>query len=273
MHNIEIQGSRLAYLDVGQGPVLLFGHSYLWDSAMWAPQVEVLSQHYRCIVPDLWDHGQSGPRPAGCRNLAGVADTMLALMDALQIEEFTVVGLSVGGMWGTELALKAPARVQALVLMNTFVGLEPEVTHQKYFGMLRMIEQTGGVPAPMAEQIVPLFFANDVKQANPGLADGFKAVLLGLAPERVEGVVAMGRMIFGRRDLIDQLPKLTLPVLILTGQQDKARSVLESYLMQDEITASVLKEIPHAGHISTLENPGFVNDALGAFLQQAIRRG
>lgn len=43
----------MAYLDVGEGEVLLFGHSYLWDHQMWAPQVAALSQRYRCIVPDF----------------------------------------------------------------------------------------------------------------------------------------------------------------------------------------------------------------------------
>ncbi|MGL5668106.1 MAG: alpha/beta fold hydrolase, partial [Shewanella sp.] len=51
---LNIAGSQLSYLDIGSGPALLFGHSYLWDSAMWAPQIASLSQQYRCIVPDLW---------------------------------------------------------------------------------------------------------------------------------------------------------------------------------------------------------------------------
>ena len=50
---MEVAGRRMAYLDEGQGPVLLLGHSYLWDSAMWAPQVEALKGQYRCIVPEL----------------------------------------------------------------------------------------------------------------------------------------------------------------------------------------------------------------------------
>lgn len=63
-------------------------------------------------------------------NLKDYAQHMLALMDHLQIEHFSVIGLSVGGMWGAELALLAPKRVQSLVMMDTFVGLEPEVTHK-----------------------------------------------------------------------------------------------------------------------------------------------
>ena len=45
-------GSKIHYLDVGKGPVVLFGHSYLWDSRMWKSQIEELSRNYRCIVRD-----------------------------------------------------------------------------------------------------------------------------------------------------------------------------------------------------------------------------
>jgi pimeloyl-ACP methyl ester carboxylesterase len=70
---MEIAGRRMAYQDEGQGPALLFGHSYLWDSAMWAPQIEALKEHYRCIVPELWGHGDSDVLPEGPCTLATLA--------------------------------------------------------------------------------------------------------------------------------------------------------------------------------------------------------
>ena len=77
-HFMEIAGRRMAYLDEGQGPVLLFGHSYLWDSAMWAPQVEALKGSYRCIVPELWGHGDSDSLPEGPCSLETLARDHLA---------------------------------------------------------------------------------------------------------------------------------------------------------------------------------------------------
>jgi pimeloyl-ACP methyl ester carboxylesterase len=55
--------------------------------------------------------------------LATLARDHLALLDALGIDEFVLVGLSIGGMWGVELARMAPARLKGLVLMDSFVGL------------------------------------------------------------------------------------------------------------------------------------------------------
>ncbi|MGR5501152.1 alpha/beta fold hydrolase [Vibrio sp. DNB22_10_4] len=268
MKQFTIDGQVMAYQDVGEGPVILFGHSYLWDSQMWQPQIDALSQHYRCIVPDLWAHGQSEAAPVSMANLADYAKHLLALMDELGIETFSIVGLSVGGMWGSELTTLAPARVKSLVLMDTFVGLEPEVAHAKYFSMLATIAELKMVPAPIVEAVVPLFFASNATQDNPELVASFEAKLAALSGEQAEQVARIGRMVFGRRDLCDDIEKFALPTLIAVGAEDKPRPVLESYLMNDLITGSSINVIPSAGHISNLEQSEYVTAMLSEFLSQ-----
>lgn len=263
---LVIADRKLSYLDVGSGPVLLFGHSYLWDSAMWAPQIATLSAQYRCIVPELWGHGQSDLLPNNSKTLLDIADQMLELMDALEITHFSVVGQSVGAMWGAELVLKAPTRVKTLVMLNSFIGFEPEVTRAKYDGMLDMITAAKAIPAPLISAISPLFFANDAENNTPELVTGFEQSLASITAEQIPTIVKLGRMIFGRRDTMEYAEQLTLPCLIMAGVEDKARSVLESYLMSDAIDGSQLVHIPAAGHISTLEQAEFINQHLADFL-------
>lgn len=263
---LVIADRKLSYLDVGSGPVLLFGHSYLWDSAMWAPQIGTLRAQYRCIVPELWGHGQSDLLPNNCKTLLDIADQMLELMDALEITHFSVVGQSVGAMWGAELVLKAPTRVKTLVMLNSFIGFEPEVTRAKYDGMLDMITAAKALPAPLISAISPLFFANDAANNTPELVTGFEQSLASITAEQIPTIVKLGRMIFGRRDTMEYAEQLTLPCLIMAGVEDKARSVLESYLMSDAIDGSQLVHIPAAGHISTLEQAEFINQHLADFL-------
>ncbi|GCF89561.1 alpha/beta fold hydrolase [Shewanella sp. M-Br] len=263
---LVIADRKLSYLDVGSGPVLLFGHSYLWDSAMWAPQIATLSAQYRCIVPELWGHGQSDLLPNNCKTLLDIADQMLELMDALEITHFSVVGQSVGAMWGAELVLKAPTRVKTLVMLNSFIGFEPEVTRAKYDGMLDMITAAKAIPAPLISAILPLFFANDAANNTPELVTGFEQSLASITAEQIPTIVKLGQMIFGRRDTMEYAEQLTLPCLIMAGVEDKARSVLESYLMSDAIDGSQLVHIPAAGHISTLEQAEFINQHLADFL-------
>ena len=259
---MEIAGRRLAYLDEGQGPVLLFGHSYLWDSAMWAPQVEALKGQYRCIVPELWGHGDSDPVPAGSCSLATLARDHLALLDALGIDDFVLVGLSIGGMWGVELAQLAPARLKGLVLMDSFVGWEPQIPCERYLAMLAAIEQLGSIPAPIVEQVAPLFFANRPDEA---LMAAFRARLAAWPADKVASLVAVGRAFVSRDDRMEWLEEIRVPSLVMTGCEDKARPVLEGYLMAEALGCP-FKEIPAAGHISTLENPVFVNQVLAEFL-------
>ncbi|MDI5845366.1 alpha/beta fold hydrolase [Shewanella xiamenensis] len=265
---ICIAGSQLSYLDIGTGPTLLFGHSYLWDSAMWAPQIALLSKSYRCIVPDLWGHGQSGTVPENCHSLLDISEHMLTLMDALELETFSLIGLSVGAMWGAELVLKAPDRVKTLAMLDSFIGFEPEITRAKYFGMLDMIQTAGSIPPALINAISPLFFADNAKANNPELVQRFENDLAALTPERIPDIVKLGRIIFGRRDTLEFAEQFTLPCLIMVGVEDKARSVLESYLMSDAINGSQLVHIPSAGHISSLEQAEFVNQQLLAFLSQ-----
>ncbi|MCL1125787.1 alpha/beta fold hydrolase [Shewanella surugensis] len=268
MNKFTVNDHQMAYQDIGQGPVILFGHSFLWDSHMWAPQIEALSQQYRCIVPDFWGHGQSDSAPKITRTLKDYAQQLLALMDHLDIDQFSIVGLSVGGMWGAELTTLVPSRVNALVLMDTFVGLEPEVTHKKYFHMLDIITQHQAVPEPIIEAITPLFFANNANQDSPELVKAFKQHLSSLKGEQALEIARVGKIVFSRRDQIDELDKFTLPVLIAVGSEDKPRSMLESYLMQDCITGAQLIQIPNAGHISNLEQPQFVTEMLMTFLDK-----
>ncbi|SQH76877.1 Hydrolase, alpha/beta fold family protein [Shewanella benthica] len=267
---ISLDNKNLSYLDIGTGPVLLFGHSYLWDAKMWAPQIEHLSKQYRCVVPDLWGHGGSDTLPESTHSLRDISQQMLQLMDSLSIDDFSVIGLSVGGMWGAELALIAPTRVKALVMMNCFIGYEPDVARAEYYAMLDIIKETQGIPASLIEQIAPLYFAKSVEQDNPELFATFKQSLAEIDTGRIESICRLGKIIFGRRDTLDDVDKLTLPCLIMTGLEDTVRPVLESYLMHDAIAGSEFINIPHAGHISSLEQPDFVNQQLSQFLAKHL---
>ncbi|WP_028022295.1 alpha/beta fold hydrolase [Enterovibrio calviensis] len=270
MQKIQINGRNMSYLDVGEGPVVLFGHSYLMDSSMWQPQVDALSKQYRCIVPELWAHGQSDAAPDTTTSLIDYANDVLCLMDKLDIDQFALVGLAVGGMWGTELVLTAPTRVNALVLMDTFVGYEPEVAKARYVAMLDNIEQQECVPSEMIDTFSALFFSSHAQQDNPSLVSDFKAMLAGVSGERAKQMVHVARMEFDRRDTFDDIEQLTLPTLIMVGAEDKPRPPLESMLLHDAIDGSEFVLIPKAGHISNLEQPERVNEALMRFLAKII---
>jgi len=268
--NFEIAGSSLSVLDIGEGQPVMLGSSYLWDSAMWQPQIEALSGRYRLLVPELWGHGRSGAMPGDTGDLRGLAKQHLELLDRLGIERCAIVGLSVGGMWGAELALLAPERVSALVLMDTSLAAEPAPKRAAYFGMLDAIEALGAVPDPVLQHATPLFFAPATFEQRPELPQQFEARMRNWSAERLRDSVApLGRMIFGRREALDELSALTMPSLVMTGAEDSARLPAEGAAMAERMGCRFV-EIPGAGHIANLEAPEFVTEALTAFLAEAL---
>lgn len=270
---IEIDGQSLHYEDRGTGFPLLLGHSYLWDSGMWAPQIEALSRHYRVIAPDLWGHGRSGALPEGTRTLGDLADQMSRLLDALEIRACAVVGLSVGGMWGAELALREPDRVRALVLMDTFLGAEPDATRERYFQMLDAVAALGQFPPPILDAVVPLFFrrGDDLKGALP---TAFRAALQALPADRLRAsIVPLGRMIFGRPESLARLAALPADrSLLVCGALDIPRPPEETARTAEVIGCEHVI-VPDAGHISNLENAGFVTEVLMGWLARQVPGG
>lgn len=266
----ELLGSTMTYLDLGIGEAVLLGHSFLWDAEMWRPQIETLARRYRVIVPNLWGHGGSGPMPAGTRTIGDLAVQHLALMDRLGIERFAVLGLSLGGMWGAELALHAPERVTALALLDTYLGPEPEISRSKYFALIDAIASAKAIPEPMLDMIVPLFFAPDTETKTPALPEAFRRKLRGWDAERlIDSVLPIGRILFGRRDARDDLRNLSMPKLVMTGSEDIPRPIHEGQQMA-EILDCPFVEIEGAGHISTLETPEPVTDRLARFLADSV---
>ncbi len=271
MAELTIRGRRMFYEDHGRGFPILFGHSYLWDARMWEPQVEALSRTYRCIVPEIWGHGRSDPPPESPYSVDALAEDMWDFAQALGLKRFAVVGLSVGGMWGMRLALAHPEAVAALVLMDTDAGSEPEDSRQRYFAMMAAVEQAGALPPPMLEALVPFFFSPITVQRNPELIARFKANLAAIPPERLPGILAIGRGIFSRSSVLERLGEIRAPTLVMVGADDVSRPPHEAERMARAIPGARLEVIPEAGHIANLERPEVVTPLLESFLAQALK--
>ncbi|AOD16571.1 alpha/beta fold hydrolase [Xanthomonas fragariae] len=270
MPTCTIAGQTLHYMQHGQGFPVLLGHSYLWDAAMWEPQIQALSPHYQVIVPELWGHGQSAALPADTRQVGDLAWQMLTFLDALELPQCAVVGLSVGGMWGAELALLAPERVRSLVLMDTFLGAEPQATRTRYFGLLDAIEAAGQVTPALIDAIVPIFFRPGI-DLNSALPSAFAQRLAAMSAEQLRAsVVPLGRLIFGRDDRLEALSALDpARTFLLGGEYDIPRPPEELWMMA-EVIGCDYEPVPDAGHIAPLENPAFVNAQLLCWLQRTV---
>lgn len=260
----------LHYQDRGRGPAVLLGHGYLWDSAMWEPQIQALSRQYRVIAPDLWGHGASGPLPPGTECLDHLAEQMLQLMDALDIPEFAVVGLSAGSLWGAELALRAPQRVRALVMLDPCPAAEPGGP-SRYLGMLDAAQAEGRIAPESVAAIVSVFFRSATAPATP-LVQAFARSLLSMPADRLrESVVPLGRILLGCRDAPDRLARLdSATTLLMCGDADRLCTPAVLQRMAARIGCEAL-QVPEAGHFPSLDQPEFVNRCLLQWLARTLR--
>jgi len=153
MSYAAVNGQNLYYEDTGTGAsVLVFSHGLLMDHSMFAPQVDALRHRYRCISWDERGHGlTANNRMCEPFSYYDSADDLAALLDHLGVERAILVGMSQGGYLSLRAALKHPAIVQAMVLIDTQAGPEDPAKMPGYAVMVEdyasngLSEETGAI--------------------------------------------------------------------------------------------------------------------------------
>jgi pimeloyl-ACP methyl ester carboxylesterase len=241
---------------------VIFAHGLLWSGQMFAQQVDVLQQRYRCITFDWRGQGRSEVTRAGYDMESLYADT-LALIDTLGIESCHFVGLSMGGFIGMRLAARRPDIVRSLILLGTSADSEPAANIPKY-RMLNLVGRWLGFRL-VAAQVMPIMFGQKFLRdpARARLRKEWRRRML--ANHRI-GITRATAGVITRRGIADQLDTIRAPTLILVGDQDVATPPAVAQRIHARIPQSQLAIIPGAGHTSTVEEPQMVNTAILAFL-------
>jgi 3-oxoadipate enol-lactonase len=263
MPHMLVNGARLYYEEHGAGPqTVIFAHGLLWSGQMFAQQVGVLQQHYRCITFDWRGQGQSEVTRAGYDMESLYADT-LSLIDALGIKACHFVGLSMGGFIGMRLAARRPDLVTSLILLGTSADPEPTANIPKY-RMLNLVGRWLGFGL-VAARVMPIMFGQKFlgDPTRSWLREEWRRRML--ANHRI-GITRATAGVIARRGIYDQLHIIRAPTLILVGDQDSATPPAVAQRIHARIPQSQLAIIPGAGHTSTVEEPEAVNAAILAFL-------
>ena len=262
---VDVGGFHLHVQSDGTGPDLLFGHSLTFDGDMWHAQRATLRNRYRVHAVDLRGQGKS-EHPPGPYDLEAMADDLARLLDHLKIERVGYCGLSMGGMVGMRLALRHPGRVSALVLMNTSADPEDPAKKSMY---LQWNEATRGKdPTTATIDMVMAVMFSEAFRSNSEAATPFRDKLN--RPNH-DGSYFTNRAVLERTSIVDQLSTLNIPTLVITSNGDVAVAPKHARTIAETIPAADLLEIADAGHMSAVEQPRVVGDALGAFFDQHVR--
>ncbi len=257
---VKVNGIDIRFSDEGpnNAPVVMMSHSLSAELGMWDPQIDALKDDYRIIRFDTRGHGGSSA-PVGPYTLEMLADDAIGLMDALELMSVHWVGLSMGGMIGQTVALKAPERLKSLTLADTSSGYPAEAVA----GWEERISaaRKNGMSAGLSGTIERWFSPGFVK-AKPEIIDRISQMIVSTP---VEGYCGCGSAI-SRLNITPQLGEISAPTLVIVGEDDPGTPVEMSEIMAKGIPGAKLVILPIARHLSNIEDPAGFNQALKDFL-------
>jgi 3-oxoadipate enol-lactonase len=240
--------------------------SFLCDGGMFRHQIEPLSELGRVIVFDGPGHGRSEDPPPFT-----LEDNAVALIDALRelkVERGIFVGVSWGGMLAMRVALRDPSRVRALALLDTSADAEKPGRAVKYRLFVSISRRVGVPPALVDRQIVPLFFADRTMRDQPEIVERFVRAANGFSRDGLARTALA--VVVHRRDISGRIDAIRAPTLVVCGREDRATAPEYSERIAARIPGARLVYIEGAGHLSALERPREVNEALVPFVQSQL---
>ena len=261
MANALVNGISLYYEEAGQGIPMIFVHEFAGETASWKPQVTFFGRRYRTVAFNARGYPPSDvPEDPFLYSQAQAVEDIRGILDHLGIERAHVVGLSMGGYATLHFGLLYPARARSLVVAGAGYGSkfdEREAFRHDCAAMADRFERE-----PMSE--VAATYANgparqQFRDKDPRGWEHFRNLLM---QQSAKGHALTMRQVQMRRpsiyELGDQMAQLTVPTLIMTGDEDE--SCLEPALyMKRTIRTSGLLVIPKSGHTINLEEPEFFN--------------
>jgi pimeloyl-ACP methyl ester carboxylesterase len=231
-------------------PTVLLLHAFPLDARMWDGQRAGLeAAGHRVVAPDL-----PGPEPelgfeAWTRRVLGLVDGA-----------FVPVGCSMGGYLAFELWRQAQERIAALVLLDARATPDTPEQRTARDDAIRLLGEAGR--DAFWDDLAPrLFSAN----ADPAVVAGAREIAL---EQPVTGLVAAQETIRDRPDSRPTLPTIDVPVLVAVGEDDRLTPPADSEAMAAAIDGARLVRILGAGHLSPLERPDEVSEAMVDFLAE-----
>ncbi len=256
---IAVHGVELALDDRGSGPALLFVHGYPLDGTLWRHQAGAFPG-WRTLVPDLRGLGRSDAPDLGY-SMATYVDDLVALLDAIGVDDVVLVGLSMGGYVAFEFLRRHRPRVRGLALVDTRAQADSaEGRRARETAMADARE--GGAPL-IADQMLPKLLATGAPEP---LREAVRSMM---AANPVPGIVGALAAMRDRPDATELLPSLGgLPTLVVVGGEDVITPPATAEAMAKSIPGARLALIPGAGHLSPLEQPEVFNRHLQMLLDQ-----
>lgn len=257
---LETPRGRIGVDEAGTGLPVLLLHGFPHDRTLWSAQLAAPPAGARLIALDLPGFGES--EAAEVPSLNHWADWTAAALDALGIERAVVGGLSMGGYLAFAIWRRHPDRVLGLVLADTKAGADSLEAQDKRVAMQATALKEG--PAAIAAAMLPGMVGKTTRATKPRAVELLDEMMRRASVGAIHDALDAMRT---RADSTPTLATITVPTLIVCGDEDTLTPVKESEAMHAQVPDAQLAIIRGAGHASCVEHPAAFNALLSGFLQ------
>jgi pimeloyl-ACP methyl ester carboxylesterase len=270
---IEVQGRPVNVLDIGEGPPLVFLHGLAGCWQNWLENIAPLAVDHRVIAIDFPGFGES-PMPERPISVSGYARTVIEVLNALGVERATIVGNSMGGFVGCEMAIRFPRRIERLVLVagaglslrhmrhERKTGARARLENLLFFGLGRLARHTDVVVRSrrLRRGLLLLIVAHPERLSGPLIAEQAHGAGTPGFDDALDAMTAY--------PIRDRLGEIACPTLIVWGEEDRLVPVRDASEFEWLILDARRIVYPDTGHMVMLERPERFNADLREFIEE-----
>lgn len=255
MPYVNIRGNQLHYLEAGQGKPLIFFHSTPASAEFYRPQLEHLADRYQVLAVDLRGHGESA-KPRGLYKMSEFLEDYVALFEAFGLDDFVLVGCSVGGIVAQLYALEYGAKLHGLCLIGS-----PCSRRGRDVAGFHEAVRTRGWEAVVRGLVD--------KQLHPGTPAEVKAWAVQeylKTPLHVRA--AEEEALLADVHHTERLGEIRVPTLLVAGEAEEREIFTQMQLMAKQIPDAEMHVLPGAAHMPNFEQPQAFNAIFDRYLEK-----
>jgi len=272
----SVEGMHTQYLEAGVGPVLLLLHGHEQSATSWRWVIPNLARTHRVLALSLPGHGETAAAVGDYAPDCDRARFVAAFLDTLHIDRpLDLVGHSAGGALALRMALADPQRIRSLTLVDS-AGLGREVhpllaldTLPVIGELAIMISRLPGGDWGRTLMSTAMLFARPWRAPAEFITEQHA---LGRRPGQLEASTATARALFGptgqRQTLLEHLPTLTTPTLLIWGGCDYVLPAHQARTAVNRLPDGRLSMFPNCGHLPHVEQPDRFTAVLGDWLTE-----
>lgn len=239
---------------------IIFIHGFPYDHTMWKAQVDELSEKYFCVTYDIRGLGDS-PAGDGQYTMESFVDDLESILQQLKLDKPVLCGLSMGGYISFRALERMEEKFSAIVLCDTRSEADNNEGKLKRAAAIKRINTEG--LAPFAKDFITNCFGDDYKQNHK---EDFEKLIAKSSSFNPVGVKGSLLAMLGRNDTTEYLNKINIPALVICGENDALTPPAVMKPLAEKIIGAEFVIIKNSGHMSPIEKPKEVNEAIKNFL-------